>query len=313
LRAYVINELGKPGRVAEIPAPVPGENEVLVRVHAASVNVMDVFVASGAAAAYSDIRLPLVPGIDAAGVVEATGPGVEGPPPGTAVVGLAAKDFWGAGTFAELVSLPVAAIAPKPAELDDATAATLPHAGLTALAALDNVDPRPGQAVLVVGATGGVGSWFTQLAAGRSATVIALVRPENTDYARELGAQATYDYAAANVIAQLRAAYPAGIDALADFSGNGELIDQLADLLRKGGRLTSSAAQLDAGVYADRGLTATQANRAEPARLPELIKLVERQTIRRPSIRTMPLEQAAEALAQVGSHHTRGKVVLTTG
>lgn len=310
MRAFVISEFGKPGSIQQVPAPVAGEGEVLVRVHAASVNVMDAVVVSGATAAYSETRLPLIPGLDAAGIVEAIGPGVEGLPPGTAVVGLAAKPFWGAGTFAELVALPASAVAPRPTDFDDPAAATLPHTGLTALAAIDNVDPQSGQTILVIGATGGVGSWFTQLASRRGAKVIALVRPDNADYARELGAAATFDYTAADLLEQLRAAQPAS-DALADFAGDGELVAKLAGLLGDGGRLTSSATTLDGDAFTARGLMATQANRADTARLPELTRLAADGALRPPTIRALPLEQAAQALADVGTKHTRGKLVLT--
>jgi NADPH:quinone reductase-like Zn-dependent oxidoreductase len=311
LRAFVINEFGQPGSIAEVVDPTPAEGELLIRVKAASVNPMDAFAASGGTAAWADTRLPFIPGLDAAGVIEQVGRGVSGLEPGTEVVGNAGtKPFWGAGTFAELVALPAAAVTTKPAHLDPATASALPQAGLTALAAFENLDLGAGQSVLVVGATGGVGGYFTSLAASQGAVVAALARPENADYARRMGATAVFDYTSADVEAELRAAYPGGLDALADFSGNAELVGRLAGLLRAGGGITSSAAgMLDGEGLAARGFAFSPANRADLARLPELIALLG--TEARPEIRTVPFDQAGTALAEVGAGHTRGKVVLT--
>lgn len=165
MRAFAVDEFGATGSVHELPVPDPGEDEVLVRVHAASVNVMDPIYTAGWIKDYMEHRFPLVPGIDVSGVVERVGAGVDGAAVGGEVYGVAAKPFVGAGTFAEYVALPSGAVAPKPQSLSHDSAAAVPHAGLTALAAVDAADPRPQQVVVLVGATGGVGSFVTQLAA----------------------------------------------------------------------------------------------------------------------------------------------------
>jgi NADPH:quinone reductase-like Zn-dependent oxidoreductase len=312
MRAFVISELGQPGQVAELPDPQPGDAEILVRVREASVNPMDAFVVSGAVAQYADVRVPLVPGLDAVGTVVAIGSAAaNGFKPGDeVVVTTATKPFYGAGTFAELVSVPKTAVAHKPAQISDEAAAGVPQTGLTALAAVDALEPNAGDDVAVVGATGGVGSWFVQLAKNRGARVIALARPQTADYVRSLGADAVIDYTAPDWLDQVRATAPDGIDALADFSGNTQIIEELSSTLRPGGRLASSAARLDADAYAARGLKAAQANRADPSRMMEVLELLESGKLQAPATRVMTLEQAGQAIDEVSQKHTTGKVVL---
>jgi NADPH2:quinone reductase len=249
--------------------------------------------------------------LDGAGTVAALGSGAEGFVVGDPViVNAGTKGYWGEGTFAELVSVPADAVYKKPAELEDVGAATVSLAGLTAQAAVEAIDPQPGSAVLVIGATGGAGSWFTQLASVRGAKVVALARSENADYARSLGAAEVIDHTAGDVIQQVRAKFPGGVDAIADFSGNGELIESLSGLVKRGGRITSSNAQIDSDAYATRGLVATRANRAPLDRTPELLALIVAGRIRAPETSVVPLEQAGDAVSGVGAKHTRGKVVV---
>ena len=195
MRAFAISDFGEPGSVRELPVPDPKEGEVLVRLRAAGVNAVDPWVTTGAMKDMMEHRFPLIPGVEGSGVVEALGHGVEGYAVGDEVYGVAAKPFFGAGTFAEFVALPLGAIAPKPSSIDHVGAAALPHTALTAVVAVETIDPKEGQVLLVVGATGGVGSYLTQLAAQRGSRVVAVARGENAEYARELGASETIDYA----------------------------------------------------------------------------------------------------------------------
>src|SRR5258707_1112638 len=115
MRAFAIDEFGQPGSIHELPDPVPADGEVVVRVHAASVNPFDAFVASGGMRAYAEYVFPVVPGTDAAGVVAAVGAGVESVSVGDEVIASATgKGVYGSGTFAELVALPAGAVAKKP-------------------------------------------------------------------------------------------------------------------------------------------------------------------------------------------------------
>src|SRR6476660_4597699 len=151
MRAFAVDSFGSTGSVHDVPVPKPGEGEVLVRVHAAGVNVMDPIFTGGYIKDYMEHRFPLVPGIDLSGVVESIGPGVTSFASGDEVYGVSAKPFVGEGTFAEYVAVPVTGLAHKPAAISHAEAAALPHAALTALAAVDAAEPQPGQVVVLVG------------------------------------------------------------------------------------------------------------------------------------------------------------------
>jgi NADPH:quinone reductase len=312
MRAYAIDRFGEPGTVREMPNPTAGAGDVVIRVHAASINPMDAFIISGASQGWKEHRLPLVPGLDAAGVVEHVGASVTELKTGDEVIAnVSDLPFFGAGTFAERVAAPAGSVALKPARLSFDEASTLPLAGLTALAAIEALDPLKDKVVLVIGATGAVGSFFVQLAAKRGASVVALARPSNVDYARNLGAAEVIDHTA-DPVAAIRSARPDGIDAIADFTGNQTLLGGVSTLLKPGGVIASTAArQLDTAAYAARDITVIAANRLPMDRLTDLTRAVEVDGIRPPAIERHPLADAAAALARVGQRHNRGKVVLT--
>ena len=311
MRAFVVKELGQPGHITEVPDPQPAEGEVLVRVRAASVNPMDAFVVSGGTRAFSETRTPLIPGIDAAGVVESVAPGGNGFKPGDEVVILAdVKPYWGEGAFAEKVAMPVAGVVHKPAAVSDEVAASLPLTGLTALGVLDQLEGGAGNTIAAIGATGGVGSWFTQLAALRGAKVIALARSENADYARALGATEVVDYTDASSINEVGRRYPNGIDAIADFSGSVETIEAVVPFVRVGGKLVSTALMVDPTQWAGRGVTAEQGKKAAESRLSELLELLAEGRLQAPEMRVVDLQHTGEAIQQVGQRHNRGKVIV---
>ena len=296
----------------ELPDPIAGDGELLVRVRAAGMNPFDGVVATGGTRTWAaETRLPLVPGVDAAGVVEEVGPGVDAFKVGDPVaLNAGGKRYWGGGTFAELVTIPASAAAHKPAAVSFEVAAAVPLTGLTALGAIDALEPAPGQVIVVTGATGGVGSFFTQLAVLRGATVIALARAENTDYARELGASDVFDHTQPDLVERLRTAHPAGVDAIADFSGSPELVAALSALVRDGGRVAASIGKAREAVPGERGLTAHAANMVERSRLPEVLEPIADGKIRPPKLTVISLDQAATALADARQKHGVGKTVI---
>lgn len=312
MRAFAVTDFDLPGSVMELPDPVAGDGEVLIRVRAASVNPFDATVAAGGTRTWTaETRVPLVPGVDAAGVVVALGAGTAGFEPGDEVVTNAGgKSYWGGGTFAELVTVPVGAVAHKPVGISFEIAATVPQTGLTALAAVDLLEPAAGQVILVAGATGGVGGWFTQLAVLRGAIVVALARPENADYARELGASDVVDHTQPDMLERLRLAHPGGVDALADFSGSPELVAALSAVVRDRGRVVSSIGKAVQAVPAERGLTAAQANKVDPARLPELLEPLAAGKIKPPKINVVSLQDLGDVIAQAGQKQGVGKTVI---
>jgi NADPH:quinone reductase-like Zn-dependent oxidoreductase len=218
-----------------------------------------------------------------------------------------------AGTLAEYALLPAAGTAAKPAGLDWVTAAALPLAGAAATAAVDAVDPRPGQVVLIVGAAGGVGSYAIQLLAARGATVLATGTPADAGRLTGLGAAAVLDYTTAPVADQVRAAYPGGIDALIDLVSYAP-DDLPLTALRKGGTVASSLGAASDETLAADGLAGTNIM-AMPTRdvISALAGQVLDGTLRVDVETILPLANAADGLATLASGQARGKIVVQVG
>src|SRR3954469_16581181 len=203
----------------ELPEPTPADNEVLVRVHASSVNPVDNGIAAGMLAGMGvEHQYPVTLGRDYAGVVEQVGAAVSGYQPGDHVYGFvlhanpAVKD----GAWAELITVAEElSVAPAPAGVDLAVAGAAPLAGITAVTAVDALELSEGDVLLVAGATGGVGSVAVQLAAKAGATVIAPALPEDEDFLRSLGVSAILPREG-DVAAAVRERFPDGVDALLD-------------------------------------------------------------------------------------------------
>jgi NADPH:quinone reductase-like Zn-dependent oxidoreductase len=169
-----------------------------------------------------------------------------------------------------------------------------------------------GGIVVAVGATGGVGSYFVQLAAKRGARVVAVCRDENADYARRLGAADVVDYTTGDIAEALRSRYPDGIDAIADMHGDGESLTRLAQQVRSGGHVASAVGAADPEALADRGIESTNVRGLVTTEYLEVLsRMVEAGEIFAPEIRSFPLADAADALAAVATGHVRGKVVVT--
>jgi NADPH:quinone reductase len=308
MRSYAVTEFGTPGTIIDRPVPQPDEGQILVRVQAAGVNAMDPILTSGVARGFMEHRLPLTPGIDYAGVVEAVGPGVEGVAVGDAVFGAVGKAYFGDGSWAEYVTAASGLAAPLPAGLDPTRAAALPTAGGTALALLDAVDLKPGDTVAIVGSAGGVGSFAVQLAARAGLRVVAVTKAANADYVRGLGAADVIDYTAGDVTEQLRARYPAGVDGLIDNHSQVDGLLALAPAVRPGGRIASPIAQGAAEAFADQPVSALVVQAATD-RAGELGALAANGDLQVP-VQTMPLEDATQALDNQTGGRVRGKQVL---
>lgn len=308
MRAFAIDRLGEAGSLRELPIPGTGPEDILVRIHAAGVNPLDLKIRDGKKAAGVS-RFPHVLGQDAAGVVERVGEAVTGFKPGDAVYGA----FWLSGAFAEYASVTVskAAIASKPTGLDFAQAAALPTPGLAALAAIRAVAIERGERLLVVGATGGVGSYVVQLAARQGARVIAPVRQEAREYVRRLGVTEVFDRQG-DLVPSIKRAYPDGIDAVIDMVSGREALADVSTVLRSGGRLATTIHSADESAMRARGIHATNVDVfGATSGLDELNGVIEERDLVIPVERSFALEHASEALEAVASGHTRGKIILT--
>jgi NADPH:quinone reductase-like Zn-dependent oxidoreductase len=213
---------------------------------------------------------------------------------------------------AELATMSVGTIARKLPSIDHLAAAAIPVAGVTALMMADASNVSEGRVAVTIGATGGVGSYFVQLAARRGATVVAVCRGENAEYARRLGAAEVVDYSAEDVVEAVRSRYPDGIDAVADLHGDADRVAGLAGQLRPGGHVVSAVGAADVEGLGSRGIQATNVmGRVSTASLEVLAGMLDRGEITSPEIHSFPLGEADQAFAQVGTGHTRGKVVVT--
>lgn len=309
MRAFAVRQFGEAGSVQERPRPEAQAGEVLVHVRAAGVNAMDPILTTGAYKEMMEHRLPLIPGLDFSGTVEAVGSGVESFRVGDEVFGRSTKLHFGEGTFAEFVATPVSGVARKPASLSHTDAAALPLAGSAAIALVDAVELRSGETVVIVGAAGGVGSYATQLAARTGARVIAVTRSDHADHVRDLGAADVIDYSVGDVAAQIRAIAPDGVDAIIDLHSDRDALLGLVATAKRGGRIVSPLNAVDADALAELGLTGSNVSAATD-RVGELGDLAASGVLRVPVTRTFTLGETNDALAEQASGQSRGKLVI---
>lgn len=292
MRAIAIDDFGSAPAPTDLPAGEPGLGEVLVRVRASSINGFDVAVAVGMLKGMMEHRFPVVLGKDFAGTVEAVGEGVARFGVGDAVFGVVMKPVLGEGAWGESVVVGEQyGVTRVPDGLDLSIAGALGLAGTAAINAVDAISLRPGDTVLVSGATGGVGSMAVQYAAAAGAHVIATARPgAEAEFVHELGAKDAVDYTA-DLPAQTRAIAPEGLTAVLHFAGDGT---QLAGLLAPDGRLAST---LGFGSDQHPGATAIMAN-PDPATLDRLAADAAAGRVRVPVSATYSLADVPEALAR---------------
>jgi len=292
---------GDPLELGELPDPLVGPGEVLVEVRSAGVNPVEAKIAGGGLDGMLNATFPVVPGWDVAGVVREIGPDTPEFFPGDEVIAYARKDWVQAGTFAELVTVPVRALARKPAELGWDEAAGLPLAGQTAYRTLKRLEVGEGTTLLIHAAAGGVGLLAVQIARELGATVIGTASEANHDRLRELGATpVTYG---AGLADRVRALAPDGVDAVADFVGG--VVEDTIAVLAGGGRHASVA---DPSVREHGGTWVWV--RPDGKELQWLADLAERGGLTVDVAGTYPLEAVGEAFARSQEGHVRGKLVI---
>jgi NADPH:quinone reductase len=305
MRAFTLESLeSQPALREDMPGPSPAAKEIVVRVHASSVNPVDAFIGMGALAQMFEHEFPVILGRDFAGIVEQVGEDVSRYRVGDEVFGFVshANPTVHAGSWAELIVLPEDNfVAAKPEGVDATAAGAAPVAALTAIAAFDALAPAAGEDVLVIGASGGVGSFFVQLAASAGANVIAPALAEDDAYLRDLGVGEILDRNA-DLAATVRKSHPDGVDAIFD------VVSQTPDasLLKEGGRLASPLGAAGEGEGRINVMAVSS-----PANLQRLGELLADGALRVPIQRAYPLDQAAEALQALPTTHTQGKLGIT--
>ncbi|MBL9018801.1 MAG: NAD(P)-dependent alcohol dehydrogenase [Myxococcales bacterium] len=320
MRAVVHRQYGSPDLLAleEVERPTPGDDDVLVRVHAASANSGDHHVVTGRPymirlSPYGGVPRPRhrVLGATMAGRVVAVGAKVTTVRPGDEVYGQARS-----GAFAEYLVMPAAMIARKPTNLSFEEAAAVPWA-TTALQAFRAGGLKPGQKILINGASGGVGTWAVQLAKALGAEVTAVCSTRNVAMVRGLGADEVIDYRVQDFVTG-----GARFDVMLDLVGNRSLSDCRRVLVPGGtyvpcsggggdwvGPLVRIVAGLATFLFSRRRfkMFVNTPNRED---LEVLTALVEAGKARPVIERRYALGEVAEALAHVGAGHTRGQTIL---
>jgi NADPH:quinone reductase-like Zn-dependent oxidoreductase len=310
MRAFALDKFGQPGSIHDLPDPEPSEKEVRVRVAAASVNGFDNGVLQGYAKDLMEHRFPLIPGADLAGTVDAFGAGVDGFAVGDSVFGVTGKMVMGEGTLAEFATASTGTIAKRPAGVSEVEAAALPLAGVSALMSVEAAAPRPNDVVVIVGASGGVGSYAVQLAAATGARVIGLTSKGKTDYLKSLGAHEVIDRTAGDVLESLKAKHPDGVAAIIDTGSDAPGLARLSQAVRKGGTITSMKGAAAIEDLAKRGIKGVNVGtQVTTERLDLLAKLAANGKLKAPHIQTFPLETAGDAFQLIVQDHL-GKLVV---
>jgi NADPH:quinone reductase-like Zn-dependent oxidoreductase len=326
VKAIVCRRYGAPHdalELTDVDPPTPGDGEVLVRVRAASTNAADWHIVRGVPY-FSRLQMGLraprmhIAGCDFAGEVEAIGAGVTTVRPGDAVFGTAF--LRGFGAFAERVAVAEDLVETKPANLSFDEAAAVPLAALTALQGLrDDAGVRAGDSVLVIGASGGVGTFAVQIAKALGAEVTGVCSSRNVDLARSLGADRVVDYRAEDVT-RLGRRYDVVLQVAGTLTASA-----CRRLLTRGGRLvlisgdspgrwlgpvTRIARGLLQSPFVSQRITLCQ---VKPSRadLHALRDLIEAGQVRPVIDRTYSLSESVDAMAYQDAGHARGKVVIS--
>ncbi|QXG44961.1 NADP-dependent oxidoreductase [Pseudomonas viridiflava] len=330
MKAFIIDRYGKKdvGRIGERPDPGIGPKDVLVQVHAAGVNMLDVKIRNGEFKPILPYKLPLVLGNDAAGIVVAVGPDVKGFKPGDEVYARPEEERM--GSFAELICLRGDSIALKPAHLTMVQAASVPLVALTAWQVLvETARLQPGQRVLIHAGSGGVGTIAIQLAKHLGAFVATTTSTANVEWVKALGADVVIDYKTQRFESLLQ-----GYDVVLNSLGTDELEKSLK-VLKPGGHLISISGPPTPKFAEEQKLNGVLKQvmrllsygirrkarkhgvaysfvfmRANGAQLKEITRLIEAGIIKPILDRTFAFQQTAEALAYVEQGRAKGKVVV---
>jgi NADPH2:quinone reductase len=310
MRAIVLKDRFSGPRLCELPVPEPKAAEILVDVRASSVNAMDRAIASGDFPESVEYEFPVLLGHDFAGVVDRVGSDTTLFSEGDQVFGFVARPRLdvGSGTWAEYIVVPEDRfVARKPATFGFVQSGALPLAGVAALMCIDAVDPKSGDTILVVGATGGVGGYAVELAASRGANVVATATAADAARLTNLGARETIDYTAADLEEQVANHVPR-FNALIDTVSDAEHFGSLVASLEPGGR---AATTLGVAIAVNRGDVQTTNVSASPD--PELLTRLARCADSgrlRPTIENVyPLNGAQEAIEEFAGG-PRGKIAL---
>ncbi len=296
----------------DLPRPEPRSGEVLVRIAAAGMNPFDWKIVDGILDGKMPHQFPLVVGSDGAGTVEELGEGVQRFVRGDSIYGQFLHSPVGIGTYAEYAAVPDRiGVSKAPRTVDAIHAAAAPTAGMTALEALDELRLLKGQTLLIVGATGGVGSFAVQLAARGGLKVIATARTDAAEYVRSMGATETIDHTRDSVVNQVRASHPEGVDGLLDCASDKAGFASNISLLRSGGVAATTTFAADVEVLQRIGIRGVNIDmQPTAALLGRLTQEIDDHGLRAPVESVISLAEAPAAFARLRTGRNRGKTVV---
>jgi NADPH:quinone reductase-like Zn-dependent oxidoreductase len=306
MKAAYFEEFGGPEvlKYGDLPDPVAAPGEVVVDVHAASVNAADWKFRAGSYERHSTAKPPFIPGRDFSGVIGALGQGVTDFKVGDAVFGVlnAGRE----GTYCEKLAITAAIIAKKPDALSHVNAAALALTGLTAIDSLDNtLKLKRGETILIQGGAGGVAGFAVQFAKHIGAHVITTTSAANRDYVKSLGADQIIDYTTADFTKLV-----SGCDAVFDTVG-GDVATKSFAVLKPGGRAAFIASGMEAPKPTRSDVTSLRPPVARArAPLERIAKLFVDGAVRPPEVKLYQLSQAADAHRLSQSRHFRGKLIF---
>jgi NADPH:quinone reductase-like Zn-dependent oxidoreductase len=305
MKAVLLTGNGGPEmlKLGEVPDPVAGPGEVVVDIHAASINAADYKVRLGSSGS-SNLKFPYILGRDFSGVVSALGPGVTDFKTGDAVFGVTDQGI--EGCYAEKLAIKAAIIAKKPDRLGHAEAAALGLTSLTALWAIeDTAKLQRGETILIQGGAGGVAGFAIQLSKYLGATVLTTASANNHDYVKSLGADRAIDYNTQDFSKVV-----VDCDVVFDTVG-GEVQVRSYDVLKPDGRLVWIAAGPTGFRSSRKDVQVLRPNvTRDRAHLERMLALYEQGAVWPPNIVRYKLADAAEAHRVSESRHLQGKLVL---
>jgi NADPH:quinone reductase-like Zn-dependent oxidoreductase len=330
MKAFIVDRYEKKRvlRFGEMPEPKLSEDDVLVQIHAAGVNVLDSKIRDGEFKLILPYRLPFILGNDVAGIVVRVGSKVQHFKPGDEVY--ARPDDGRIGTFAEFIAMSEAEVAPKPKNLTMEEAASIPLVGLTAWQVLvERANLKKGQKILIHAGSGGLGTFAIQLAKHLGATVATTASAANVELVKSLGADIVIDYKKGDFEKALN-----GYDVVLNSLGK-DTLEKSLSVLKPGGKLISVSGPPDADFARDKGMNwflqqvmrflsfsirkkakrrrvsySFLFMRADGEQLSKITSLIERGVIRPVVDRVFPFEATNDALAYIDTGRSKGKVVV---
>lgn len=294
-----------------LPDPTPGAGEVLIRISHTSLNPVDWKIREGYLKDFLPHQFPIVPGWDAAGVIESVGTGVNDLNAGDRVFAYARTATVKSGTYAEKIVLPRSSVARAPASISAADAAAVPLTALTAWQGIhENLQVKRGETVLITAGAGGVGSFAVQFAKLAGARVITTASSRNHQYLKNLGADVVIDYTEDDVVEAIRKAASDGVTSVYDAAGGKSLADAVS-VLKEGGKLVSIVDDPQTAVKDRQDVQATYLFvRPETQQLETIAELIDSGKIKMPAVEVRSINEAAFLQDENRKGHTRGKIVL---